>query len=112
MFIDEASTDGVRPARSAVADRVARDLHDVVMQRLFATGLQLQGLAAVVGGSAGDTLTDAVAGLDQTMADVRAAIVALRLGEAGDPPSLRTALLDAVADPADQQRAAEPGMGR
>ncbi len=29
-------------------ERIARDLHDVVIQRLFATGLQLQGVASMV----------------------------------------------------------------
>ena len=33
-------------------ERIARDLHDIVIQRLFATGLQLQGVAAMTGGSA------------------------------------------------------------
>ena len=33
-------------------ERIARDLHDIVIQRLFATGLQLQGVAAMAGGSA------------------------------------------------------------
>nr|MDT0667822.1 histidine kinase [Micromonospora sp. DSM 115978] len=34
-------------------DRIARDLHDVVIQRLFATGLQLQGLSKLVESRAG-----------------------------------------------------------
>ena len=29
-------------------DRIARDLHDLVIQRLFATGLQLQGMHRMV----------------------------------------------------------------
>ena len=88
MFVDEAS-----------ADRVARDLHDVVMQRLFSVGLQLHGLAGMLGvGPAGDVLAEAVAGLEQTMADVRAAIVALRDAGADGRPGLRSALLAGLAD--------------
>jgi signal transduction histidine kinase len=77
-------------------ERIAQDLHDVVMQRLFATGLQLQGLAPAVVGPVSATLTAATGSLDQAMADVRAAILALRrigTAEAG----LREALLHATA---------------
>jgi signal transduction histidine kinase len=52
-------------------ERIARDLHDVVMQRLFATGLRLQGLAPAVSAPVADTLTVAAASIDQTMADIR-----------------------------------------
>ncbi|MDN5894229.1 MAG: GAF domain-containing protein, partial [Nocardioides sp.] len=65
-------------------DRIARDLHDVVIQRLFATGLQLQG-AALLADSPDITerLTRAVTDLDQTIKDIRGTIFELeqhRLG--------------------------------
>ena len=39
----EAIADREELALVADRDRIARDLHDLVIQRLFATGLQLQG---------------------------------------------------------------------
>lgn len=60
-------------------DRIARDLHDLVIQRLFAVGLTLQGanrravLPEVV-----ERLDGAVSELDQTIRDIRATIFQLR----------------------------------
>lgn len=60
-------------------DRIARDLHDLVIQRLFAVGLTLQGanrravLPEVV-----ERLDGAVNELDQTIRDIRATIFQLR----------------------------------
>ena len=39
-------------------ERIARDLHDIVIQRLFATGLQLQGVAGMAGDEAVTTATE------------------------------------------------------
>ncbi|KPM55828.1 histidine kinase [Frankia sp. R43] len=58
-------------------DRIARDLHDVVIQRLFATGLQIQGLSRVIDDAAAARLTSAVRELDQTIADIRQTIFSL-----------------------------------
>jgi signal transduction histidine kinase len=60
-------------------DRVADDLHDVVLGRLFATGLRLQAIPAGDLGAATPAVAAAVAELDEAMADIRAAIQALRL---------------------------------
>lgn len=60
-------------------DRIARDLHDLVIQRLFAVGLTLQGAsrrAAVP--EVQERLEGAVAELDQTIRDIRATIFELR----------------------------------
>lgn len=60
-------------------DRIARDLHDLVIQRLFAVGLTLQGASrrAVVP-EVTERLEGAVAELDQTIRDIRATIFELR----------------------------------
>jgi signal transduction histidine kinase len=60
-------------------DGVADELHDVVLGRLFATGLRLQAIPAGDVGAAAPTIAAAVTELDQAMADIRAAIHALRL---------------------------------
>ncbi|MFL6105483.1 MAG: GAF domain-containing protein [Marmoricola sp.] len=60
-------------------DRIARDLHDSVIQRLFATALQLQGLRrTVIVDEVRSRLDDAVAELNTTIRDIRSTIFELR----------------------------------
>jgi signal transduction histidine kinase len=59
-------------------DRIARDLHDLVIQRLFATGLQLQGLHRSVAPGVQTRITRAVADIDTTIGDLRASIFELQ----------------------------------
>jgi signal transduction histidine kinase len=73
-------------------DRMARDLHDGVIQRLFAIGLSLQGLAASPAGrSVGPGLESAVADIDETIRQVRATI--FELGGAGNGRGIRSHVL-------------------
>ncbi|WP_325270205.1 GAF domain-containing sensor histidine kinase [Nocardioides sp.] len=68
-------------------DRIARDLHDLVIQRLFATGLQLQGVRGqVVSPVVADRIDSTVAALDTTIRDIRSTIFAL---QQRGTPSLR-----------------------
>jgi signal transduction histidine kinase len=65
-------------------DRIARDLHDVVIQRLFATGLQLEGLRSLREGSeVMGRIDKAVDALDQTITDIRSTIFDLQERRAG-----------------------------
>jgi signal transduction histidine kinase len=60
-------------------ERIARDLHDVVIQRLFATGLSLQSTARlVVRDEARDRINQSVDELDTIIRDIRRAIFELR----------------------------------
>ncbi|MCK9903682.1 PAS domain-containing protein [Frankia sp. Cpl3] len=59
-------------------DRIARDLHDQVIQRLFAIGLQLQSLVRLIGDLAAARLTAATSALDQTIEEIRRTIFALQ----------------------------------
>jgi signal transduction histidine kinase len=60
-------------------DRIARDLHDVVIQRLFATGLQLQGAVRnAVNDDVKQRLETAVVDLDVTIRDIRSTIFELQ----------------------------------
>ncbi|WP_433731287.1 GAF domain-containing protein [Actinoplanes sp. CA-051413] len=75
-------------------ERIARDLHDVVIQRLFATGMQLQGVAPhALRPEAAKRINAAVDDLDATIRDIRRSIFELR---APVGSSLRTELRDAV----------------
>jgi len=59
-------------------ERIARDLHDVVIQRLFATGLQLQSAARLAARPEVTTrISGAVDDLDITIRDIRSAIFEL-----------------------------------
>ena len=60
-------------------DRIARDLHDLVIQRLFATGLQLQSARRIaVSDEVMERLDSAVADLDVTIRDIRSTIFELQ----------------------------------
>jgi signal transduction histidine kinase len=81
-------------------DRIARDLHDTVIQRLFAIGLNLQGVASMsLSHDMRDRLEGAVDDLDTTVREIRSAIFELhstRVAEA----SLRRSATDLVAESA------------
>jgi len=75
-------------------ERIARDLHDVVIQRLFATGLQLQTAARLASRpEVANRVRTAVDDLDTTIRDIRTAIFELR---APVSAALRTELRAAV----------------
>jgi signal transduction histidine kinase len=60
-------------------ERIARDLHDVVIQRLFATGMQLQTAARLaIKPEIADRVNAAVDELDTTIREIRSAIFELR----------------------------------
>src|SRR3954454_10276395 len=58
-------------------ERIARDLHDVVIQRLFALGLGLDALSARLEGDAADQVAHATDELNHTIRDIRVAIFSL-----------------------------------
>ena len=76
----QAVTDREELAVISDRERIARDLHDVVIQRLFATGLQLQGIALVAGqdSAVAARLDAAVTALDDTIAAIRGTIFELQ----------------------------------
>jgi len=65
-------------------DRIARDLHDQVIQRLFAVGLSLQGTIARAGaGDVQQRLSDSVDDLQEVIQDIRTTIFDLHGGSSG-----------------------------
>jgi signal transduction histidine kinase len=74
-------------------ERIARDLHDVVIQRLFVTGMQLQSVAQAVRPEVAERLNATVDDLDATIRDIRRSIFELR---APVGATLRIELRDAV----------------
>lgn len=77
--------------------RIARDLHDHVIQQLFGVGLELQALAAESSPDAGRHLHGAITTIDDAIAQIRTIIFALRATE-GASDSLRQRILDLVAE--------------
>jgi len=80
-------------------ERIARDLHDVVIQRLFATGLQLQSLAKSDGDmtAARTRIERTVDELDTTIREIRSAIFELRSPAMATIRSQTIAMVDAAA---------------
>ena len=78
-------------------DRIARDLHDHVIQRLFATGLSMQGTLRMISDpEARKRIQHAVSQLDQTVMEIRTSIFDLH--SADEVSSLRRTLLDVVSE--------------
>lgn len=79
-------------------ERIARDLHDTVIQRLFATGLSLQGTARLTERpEVAERINSAVDDLDVTVRHIRTAIFGL---ESSSPrgEGLRSRVLSVVAE--------------
>jgi signal transduction histidine kinase len=82
-------------------ERIARDLHDTVIQRLFATGLALQGAAARAGDpEMVDRLQHAVEDLDDTVRHIRTTIFELQRQRIPGR-SIRQEVLDLVSEAAE-----------
>lgn len=106
MQLGEARANQERLALFQDRDRIARDLHDHVIQRLFAIGLSVQSIAASLPSSEpAARLIDIVGDLDETIREIRTAIFALRENQ-GPDRSLRSAVMSVVSDvrPALQER--------
>ncbi|MFJ5026018.1 sensor histidine kinase [Streptomyces goshikiensis] len=83
-------------------DRIARDLHDLAIQRLFATGMTLQSARRFVEHpEASERLARAIDDLDATIKIIRSTIFGLREHETfGVPPKLRLRAVQAVEEAA------------
>lgn len=92
-------------ARLAVLEdrgRIARDLHDHVIQRLFGAGLSLQAAAAGIQDAAVRArVAQQVDVLDAAIAEIRTAIFTLNIVESAGTPLLRHRVLDVVAEMSD-----------
>ncbi len=86
LALDRAQAISDRAELMLVADRerIARDLHDLVIQRLFATGLHLQGARRfATGDEVRGRLDSAVDDLDVTIRDIRSTIFELQRSHDG-----------------------------
>ncbi|WP_242587824.1 GAF domain-containing protein [Streptomyces sp. MST-110588] len=78
-------------------DRIARDLHDLAIQRLFATGMTLQSAGRLIENeAAAERVARAVNDLDDTIKIIRSTIFGLRTPETGAGQGLRARAVQAV----------------
>ncbi len=71
-------------------DRIARDLHNLVIQRLYATGMSLEGtMPMITRPEVASRITHAVDAMDETIKDIRATIFALQTRDTPAGPDLR-----------------------
>jgi signal transduction histidine kinase len=86
-------------------DRIAKDLHDLVIQRLFATGMGLSGAARLtMKPEVATRIQQAIDDLDGTIRQIRSTIFALQAPPGERPTGLRSRILVSV-------RSAETSLG-
>jgi PAS domain S-box-containing protein len=73
-------------------ERIARDLHDTVIQELFALGMSLQATGSSIDGPVGERIAAAVDGLDDVIRQIRNTIFRLP-GQSRDSRGLREEML-------------------
>ncbi|MEU5009108.1 GAF domain-containing protein [Streptomyces sp. NPDC021749] len=94
LVLADAQRDRERLAVYEDRDRIARDLHDLVIQRLFATGMMLEGAQRrSVVPEVAEGIGKAVDELDVTIQEIRTAIFALQQSPVEAPSGLRTRVL-------------------
>ncbi|MFE0792074.1 GAF domain-containing sensor histidine kinase [Streptomyces mutabilis] len=97
LMMADAQRDRERLAVYEDRDRIARDLHDLVIQRLFATGMMLESAQRrELPPEVRDGVGGAVDELDVTIQEIRSAIFALRQPDEA-PEGLRTRVLREIA---------------
>jgi signal transduction histidine kinase len=94
----DARADHQRLAILEDRDRIARDLHDHVIQRLFADGLTLQSVAMMTRDpQLAQKVSRVVDDIDDTIRQIRTSIFQLRSGDAQQRAGLRSAVLAVTA---------------
>ena len=94
----DAELAAARAEREILAerDRIARDLHDRAIQRIFAAGMALQSAASLGSPQMAARLQAVIGELDASIDEIRQAIFALQHPH-GEPSSLRAQVLAAAA---------------
>jgi signal transduction histidine kinase len=78
-------------------ERIARDLHDLVIQRLYATGMSLQGaMPLITRPEVAERVSRAVDAMDDTISEIRSAIFALQARPEAKEPAARDRILEII----------------
>ncbi|BFO16092.1 two-component system sensor histidine kinase [Streptomyces sp. KM77-8] len=101
MELAERRADAEQIALLEDRDRIARDLHDLAIQRLFATGMTLQSAGRrVQDPMASERILRAVDDLDETIKIIRSTIFGLRARDDDAAPGLRSRAVRAIGEAA------------
>ncbi|GAA2248946.1 histidine kinase [Streptomyces ruber] len=101
MELAERRRDAERIAVLQDRDRIARDLHDLAIQRLFATGMTLQSAGRFIDHpEASERVLRAVDDLDETIKIIRSTIFGLRSRDESAGPGLRARAVRVVGEAA------------
>lgn len=102
LVLANARREGARLAVYEDRDRIARDLHDLVIQRLFATGMKLQSASRLddLPSPALDRINLAVDDLDETIREIRQTIFALHEPMEGPSATVRGRVMREVTQAA------------
>jgi signal transduction histidine kinase len=99
LELDLSREDTMRLSRLEDQERIARDLHDSVIQRLFATGLSLHGAMRLAPDEAlGRRIVTAIDELDATIRHIRTVIFGFELAPDEAAVTLRSRTLDLCAE--------------
>ncbi|HEX2904837.1 MAG TPA: GAF domain-containing protein [Jatrophihabitans sp.] len=102
LELADARADQQRMVLLEDRDRIARDLHDHVIQRLFAAGLTVESIASrLPAGQQSERLAGVVTDIDETIRQIRTSIFQLRGSLIASPAGLRSRLLQVVGTAAD-----------
>jgi signal transduction histidine kinase len=96
--VDRSRDDARRLSILEDQERIARDLHDTVIQRLFATGLSLQSLCRLTDEKTTSRIMAAIDELDSTIRQIRTVIFGLERPTSGPSAGLRGRVLDLCAE--------------
>ncbi len=104
VAIDRAESRRGRRRVALLEDRsrIARDLHDHVIQRLFGTGLSLQAAAAGADPETAARITAQITEIDSAIAQIRQSIFAMQRDPETTTVSLRARILEIVDRVSDQ----------
>jgi signal transduction histidine kinase len=97
LALGEARSELEAVQMTAEHERIARDLHDTVIQHLFAVGMGLQAVRRSAEGTVAERIDQAVDALDTVIRDIRETIFDLNRPEAEDL-DLRQRVRQVVAD--------------
>ncbi|KAF2415698.1 hypothetical protein B2K11_18870 [Microbacterium sp. B35-30] len=98
LEVVRAREDRQRLTTAQDRERIARDLHDHVIQRLFGAGLALQAVSATVDPESSSDIDAQIDAIDAAIRDIRTVIFALSSGERRGSKRVRDRLLDVVAE--------------
>jgi len=97
LELAEHRNDAERLAVFQDRDRIARDLHDLVIQRLYASGMKLQGvMPQIVRPQVEERVSSVVDDLDATIKDIRTTIFSLQAREGKERHGLRGKVMEVL----------------